>query len=983
MLEYTNESMSIHKLQLISPSEFRLFLGTMLLSSSFNASIDTMWEMMRTLSKDKCMTRERYNQILNNLRGFDMSRRMILHYTGSWDDQRNKLKNLHLLEKKIFERTIEFFFDLRSSCLVLDDELISSKGEDIESKLLSDRKAGKEGPATDVISDSFFQILFGMRLRTIGESQLVKVENLLGTMPAIGADYRSSMNGPIIAFDRGYGKVSFISLLVRRNYKVITIANSVGSEHPFVGQSVIDALRKKVVTSHPQIGLDAFENMLHVNNVNDFIIQDIDNILLGPEVRVARSVDDNLFHAVAIRDIFDKKVQQKILCFFIYGFPNIDFFLKYWIIVPKKNDKLILNRLFYEGERAPETVQLEEILLEHCSPLTHAQRTAEWFTLRQFHVSATMASKLVNANDNETVAPAATLQMLSESWFSRARSTPDMVAGTKNETAILDAFLQHPNVRNLFECGLLESKKIPWLAASPDAIAVISIPGDEQLKVAVVEIKTKVSHQRIAAAESIYATYNSIWIEATVGDEIWHECIEPEHQSQLLVQLAVTDASYCCYIVGKAGFEGSPGRILYIIGASATDEVIDTFVTTLTHRCDALLNSFYNAENVDTVVQSLPEGLGQETTEIIRTRWPFFNLMRTYVLTKYDPPIGFPATSLFKTPFQSIYNAFKGGLDSNTQQYCTIKPMMKTCFETKYVIRLILAIVTNSWRAKQFLTHSTDSATGMETYRKQLSNHGPNLRDFAYKLALGLIESSSDPYFQNVLFSQTNNENNTEQQDDIVRDPTTLQSRLDQITWPTRFKLNKFSTDATFIELRLTSNAEFDHQCVMLKTDGKRRKAHCALCLDAQTRYGCTACNVMLCRLPRNQQSGGANCFTIWHTKKDLVAEQQRILAENPNKRRQLRNERKLSRCGRKSRRDSTATSGSKEDDDTASDATNGTIPGVAQGMNSNTLQVDEDEIDNDNDNSSNQDSEGSTVTESSTTTEDEYTSEDDEDELG
>jgi len=48
--------------------------------------------------------------------------------------------------------------------------------------------------------------------------------------------------------------------------------------------------------------------------------------LLGPEVRVARSVDDNLFHAVAIRDIFDKKVQQKILHFFIYGFPNIDFF---------------------------------------------------------------------------------------------------------------------------------------------------------------------------------------------------------------------------------------------------------------------------------------------------------------------------------------------------------------------------------------------------------------------------------------------------------------------------------------------------------------------------------------------------------------------------------------------------------------------------------------------------------------------------------
>jgi hypothetical protein len=93
---------------------------------------------------------------------------------------------------------------------VLDDKLISPKGRDIESKLISDWKAGKEGPATDVISDSFLQILFEMRLRTVGESQLVNVEQLLDTMPAIGADYRSSMNGPIMAFDHGYGKVSFV-----------------------------------------------------------------------------------------------------------------------------------------------------------------------------------------------------------------------------------------------------------------------------------------------------------------------------------------------------------------------------------------------------------------------------------------------------------------------------------------------------------------------------------------------------------------------------------------------------------------------------------------------------------------------------------------------------------------------------------------------------------------------------------------------------
>jgi hypothetical protein len=188
--------------------------------------------------------------------------------------------------------------------------------------------------------------------------------------------------------------------------------------------------------------------------------------------------------------------------------------LKYWIIVPKKNEKILLNRLFNIDERTPVTEELESILIQYCNPLTHAQRTAEWFTLRQFHVSATMASRILGTTQDKT--DSELLQLLIDSWFSRARSTSDMVAGTKNEDAILDAFLQHPNVKNLFECGLLESKDTPWLAASPDAIAVLQLEHDQNFTVAVVEIKTRVSHQRIAAAESIYARFQSMWIEANM-----------------------------------------------------------------------------------------------------------------------------------------------------------------------------------------------------------------------------------------------------------------------------------------------------------------------------------------------------------------------------------------------------------------------------------------------------------------------------------
>jgi hypothetical protein len=64
---------------------------------------------------------------------------------------------------------------------------------------------------------------------------------------------------------------------------------------------------------------------------------------------------------------------------------------------------------------------------------------------------------------------------------------------------------------------------------------------------------------------------------------------------------------------------------------------------------------------------------------------------------------GFPPCSLFKTSFQSSNNVVKGGLDTNTQQYISIRPNDKVSFEQKNVIRLILAIVSNSWRAFQLL----------------------------------------------------------------------------------------------------------------------------------------------------------------------------------------------------------------------------------------------------------------------------------------
>jgi hypothetical protein len=66
-------------------------------------------------------------------------------------DQKDKLQHFHFLEDWILEHSRGLFFPKEvGGCYVLDDELISSKAGNIEVKMLSTRKSGKEGSTVDV-----------------------------------------------------------------------------------------------------------------------------------------------------------------------------------------------------------------------------------------------------------------------------------------------------------------------------------------------------------------------------------------------------------------------------------------------------------------------------------------------------------------------------------------------------------------------------------------------------------------------------------------------------------------------------------------------------------------------------------------------------------------------------------------------------------------------------------------------------------------
>ena len=141
------------------------------------------------------------------------------------------------------------------------------------------------------------------------------------------------MLGPIMVCNRGYGKKSVINLFTSQNFKVLTIASTIGSDHPIVGLTTVQSYLEKVQrygVTNSIYSTEVLQSDFGVlqSNVEDFLdsvkpftVSDNPKELLGFEIVVAQHCEKKSFYAYCIRDIYDKKVEQKLLRFFIYGFP--------------------------------------------------------------------------------------------------------------------------------------------------------------------------------------------------------------------------------------------------------------------------------------------------------------------------------------------------------------------------------------------------------------------------------------------------------------------------------------------------------------------------------------------------------------------------------------------------------------------------------------------------------------------------------------
>jgi hypothetical protein len=216
------------------------------------------------------------------------------------------------------------------------------------------------------------------------------------------------------------------------------------------------------------------------------------------------------------------------------------------------------------------------------------------------------------------------LSSLLNSWFNRVRSTEQMVVGASNEEAVLQLLAKKDYIADMYECGLMESKYAKWLAASPDAIVAIKTNVDD-LQVAVVEVKTKVSIDKIAEADRIAKKYQHRTIFCKVDDDTWKECVEQEHSNQVMVQMLVTGLNRCCYIVAKPGISGGKGRPMYMACGTNTNKHMNVYlIRFLIDKVSRVLNPFVYSNTINEVLNRVPKGLPSQQIDIINSRGPFF-----------------------------------------------------------------------------------------------------------------------------------------------------------------------------------------------------------------------------------------------------------------------------------------------------------------------------------------------------------------------
>ncbi|KAG7372878.1 hypothetical protein IV203_033602 [Nitzschia inconspicua] len=363
--QFTTEMLVKRNFPPLVPYEYREFLYTRWYRSRFNLSNDRSFShFMPPLSRSLdiiIMDPHRFATIQSCTRGFSQAGRTGSEDSDVWMEAGAMLRKLNELEVAIFSRSASNLLNHGNGSIVVDDELIASRASDVEQKVVSNRKVGKEGPVADCIACALSSVLLGMRLRVKNDPE--NVEQLLHTLPLSTA----SGNDLEVAFDRGYGKLSSVEAIASRNLHVVTVAGTLGSRHPFNTPDEWISTLNKWKTKR---GVDQQKILSWTLLCENWNLRG--DPMLGEEVRIAErtKVVEKPIYAIALREVFDRKNPVKYLKFFASKNHR-----PYTFVAVERNEHLDQNVLFSPKTPSPERSSVEQALLQSAQPLTVGQRT--------------------------------------------------------------------------------------------------------------------------------------------------------------------------------------------------------------------------------------------------------------------------------------------------------------------------------------------------------------------------------------------------------------------------------------------------------------------------------------------------------------------------------------------------------------------------------------------------------------------------------
>jgi hypothetical protein len=210
------------------------------------------------------------------------------------------------------------------------------------------------------------------------------------------------------------------------------------------------------------------------------------------------------------------------------------------------------------------------------------------------------------------------------------------------------------------------------------------------------------------------------------------------------------------------------------------------------------------------------------------------------------------------------------------------RPRAKVSFESKYILRLMSAILINSWRCLQactivrpFLLNTPNPS--VTELRRQL--YRMTVEDFKFSFAKKLLKT---------LAIERNNFRNqpaalpnvvgTREDDEIAN--LILELRGTGKFPPYRHRSHLFNKNP-LKRIRMHQSAACKHDSAPMMLGNLRSRKMCALCSSAKvqrsTHYQCSTCLVPLCcRALKGALANSATCFEKWHVCADIEREAKR-----------------------------------------------------------------------------------------------------------